>query len=93
MSHRKSQNFSFLSMSKVKMGHILQNSKSGQQIFRKLNSKWQTTTILIKNIEKNFGGNFAYFCLKLKAEIAAETFILHSGQKSTSLVVHFCKYF
>ena len=68
MFYYKSQNSSFLTMSKNKMGHFFQKQKKGPGNFSLFLNKWQTTKKLIKCLE-NDGCNLTYFCLGPKSKI------------------------
>lgn len=63
----ESQNFSFLTMSKVEMGQILSKKEKGchVKIIQMLLSTWPTTRILIKSV----GDNSNYFHFEPKTEI------------------------
>ena len=93
MFYGESENFQFLTMSPVKMAHILPKRKNGTTIFfeypivsGKLTENWY-------KVQKMLGENCLIFALDPNLELDAETLVFHSGPKLLCFLVDFYKYF
>ena len=81
MFYEKVQNFHFLTMSKVKMGHILPKRKTGVTNFFEYSIVSDKLPENRLKVQKMLGENQLIFALDPKLELYAETLVLNSGEK------------